>query len=91
MTDPIGFVFIEQDDLVCFRDGLCTADVTHVDPTVREDQTRHGDALLSALVLACPLARHVPYVHRGGHQDGVCVEVSHVDASRSSKVVVPNP
>ncbi len=40
---------------------------------------RRRDAFLSALVSAYALARHVPYRHRIGLQEGASVEVGHAN------------
>ena len=61
MANPVGFIFIEEDDLVGLRHGLCAAYMVHVDPAIREHQVRRGNAFLGALVPACARACDIPY------------------------------
>ena len=54
VTDLIGFVFVEEEDLVSFGHCFRAAHVADVDAAIGEDEVRSGGAFLGTFV------RHVP-------------------------------
>src|ERR1700704_4020278 len=83
MAGLVRFVLVEEEYLVSFGDGFCAAYVMNVDPSIREDQVRRCGTFRGALVLAQAWARHLPHRYGVGDQQGVSVEVSHVEVSHT--------
>ncbi len=82
MADPVGFAFVEEDDLVGLRHRLAAAQMMHVNPPIGEHQVSRGSAFLCALVPACARARDVPNQKRAGD------EISHVEDEPRGKALV---
>jgi hypothetical protein len=85
MANPIGFVLIQEDDLIGLRHRLCAARVMHVDSAIGKYEMRRGHAFLGALVPACARTYDIPYRHGVGHQQRAGVEISHVKGELETK------
>ena len=60
VTDLIGFVLVEEEDLVRFRHCLRVAHSADEDAAIGEDEVCRGRAFLGAFVPACARAHDVP-------------------------------
>src|ERR1700737_1802300 len=83
MADAVGLVFIDKDDLVSFRDGLCATNVMQVHATVGEHHVRGDSALLVGLMPARTSTHHIPDRYRLAQHQRSCVDISHLEVSHS--------
>jgi predicted alpha/beta hydrolase family esterase len=77
VTNPVRFIFVEDDDLVGFGHSLRSTYVVHVDPAVREYEVRGGNVFLVAPVLADARTCDVPDGRSFGHQKRAGIEIVH--------------
>src|SRR5262245_19423459 len=77
MTDPVAFVSVEKQHLVCFRDGLVAAQMPDIDAAIRKHQLSGDCALFRALVPASALAVYVPDDEGRGFQQSLNGSLRH--------------